>query len=1576
MPKEILPITELDTVGVVLDTPPVSLPPNAFSDVRNVRFKDGAVSKMEGEINIFPELFNSTDVSGNTLSYDDSTLKYIAWWPNPNIITDSTGYYLVIKEEDRIRQVLRDNTTNEFQSINYYVVGSAPAAPSGSVAINTQVQRDIAYLISPGTSTLVEKGTFSPDREANWQHTFFQGGFSIIINNGLNAPHYILDTDGNTNINNVPNFQALPGWDSYNVFDDIVVEDVFNAALNERVFDTQRASDTFTNYNLRVVVQTITETTSAVYDTLSSVLMGQTAITGLTLSIEDGQIVLTFTEAALPDAAMVTIRFESKMEVVTRCGVIRTFGDFLVAGNLTEYVRNEEDPEDTSQGIIRNLSGIVRSSDVAAPGSVPTNWNPFATGVSTADEFILTATGVVQDMVELQGNFYIYSNTSISTMRQTGNAQIPLSVSTITESYGAQTTEAVLEYDGKHFVVGSQDIYLFGGHPGTIQSVADQRVRNYFFSRLNPIHNERMFCLRYAQRDEIWVCFPTLDSIRGECDLALIWNYRQNIWTIRSLESVVAGNIGPIPGGGLPSSNIDVNGTSGNNAPLSTGEAAQLYVNIPAHFINGASPDGLVSIYTVGVENTFPEENIEGRAAIDFTIQSDFDAGPNYGVINGSTGDGVHNGIPALGLTATLTPTAGVATVIEVDLPRFLSVDAPFDPTRVYFAGMTGSYDGQRVTRVIGSDTVVYRVLSGGDSEAPSSFYDPDEDAPFYTSSANLVYQDTFDILGVNPEDLVVGATYGTTPGDGGTGNTLAANQARWERLTESPRTLTDVVNTMKSTFEANSEFNTHFEILELGTPEDEQFIIRPRALSGASYTNPETGATEIFPSYEAFSVALAFPPIPLSTTNMRNGGNINGIQQAEFESADPDDEAVPVLEFTTGTFDFIHDADNIENNRYERSTVIERVFVALAGDFRASNANRLTDVARLIRDAFDNSSTNRHWDASFSGDVVTLTSLQPDKHYLDLSISNNRTGFTIETEDFTIQEVQEGVMPHTADNPAIAPVYRITPPNYDASLGLAEEERERPPILVYGRTDTGSSAISTRDIAENLFDTAFMTYLNWDYRGTDPFATRFGGQDIDMMAIEDLTNPAVRLRPASRYILGQWNVEVVNRGNTGTPNPDLGQTIPRTIGGTSFTGLPTQITTTQTFIGGASGYYDLRATPTYLGVLVNNATIPEGFEFYVIDAGEEFLRLGAEAAATRWQDGIRDGMPRLSVDDRGSDGQFFIQPSNYSDLANFILELRVNDTVDSANWIYRTYTEGVVPSGSFAGQTVSVNSASIVPFVNDAEAQHPFDYVDLSGDAEGKLGNSLRDGGPLKVHQFVLSGTPLSGSSYAASRADMSIDTGGSSTVFDTFRPWPTAEINPNLEYPILATSPLRQDTGGVFRRLNKIVGADVGFSRPNYSFTPRESVEDTLTSRLTITEGTDDAPVDYESYVERTQMAISPEFDTEEVVSVALWADGSTPEYLRGPTLRNQLSINMEATNYPGDLIPLTDQMNNRFKISDDYKMDMRVHGRFVNYRITDNNTITEADAAVVDGRKFDHRSQWRLSGIQADIMKGGTR
>ena len=592
MPKQVVPITGLADVGVIKDTPAVSLPPNAFTDARNVRFKDNAVRKMEGEVNIFEGLSGEGGWLNDT---GRGALQYVAWWPSPNQTTADRGYYIFVIE----------NTTN-----------------------TNNIVHDV-YAMLPGEDTAPTRIGSGYSTQGRWQHTLFNGGFTFVINNGVNRPQYVTEEATDTpDIANIT-LNDLPGWDSYRV-DETIITDTFNIATHTATpaFDTGITVEaTFTEY---AVFRNGTKIDQSGNYTVSS-------------TPGEANDTIRFLRGALVDGDTIEVRYQSTNPVVVRAAIIRAFGDFLVAGNLVEV-----DAGDPTR-VIRRMTGIVRTSNVAQPGSIPNDWNPFATGVSTADEFVIADTGIVQDMVPLQGNMYLYTNSSISVLRLTGNPNVPLTVQPVTDQYGALTTDAILEYDGRHFVIGSDDIYLFGGHPGSIQSISDQKIRRDFFTRVNPINDNliNLFTLRYAARDEIWICYPTVDSIAGELNEAYVWNYRNNTWTIRTLNSVISGDIGPLPGGGTPSAIISFAGESGTDDVVQVGSREVQTLQVLSTATVGHAAAARPEIYNYQTLRTTPSPSNTDRPALDLDapelievkIGNDFYSGPNpamqeYNIIN------------------------------------------------------------------------------------------------------------------------------------------------------------------------------------------------------------------------------------------------------------------------------------------------------------------------------------------------------------------------------------------------------------------------------------------------------------------------------------------------------------------------------------------------------------------------------------------------------------------------------------------------------------------------------------------------------------------------------------------------------------------------------------------------------------------------------------------------------------------------------------------------------------------------------------------------------------------------------
>jgi len=264
--------------------------------------------------------------------------------------------------------------------------------------------------------------------------------------------------------------------------------------------------------------------------------------------------------------------------------VVRGYKNVLLAGNLKQYAIASNGAVDTIAE--KSFPGTVRVSTAAAAGEIPRTWQPGA-GNEFADEFEISTTSPIQDIVSLQGVAIIYTTNSIHSLQfdSRGNA----SVQTVAEGYGALDTGCVIEFDGKHLVIGSDDIYLFGGHPGSIQSICENKIRDYFYDNLNSSPNaiSNIFMIRDVYTDEIKIFYPTKNaSANLLCNEYIAWNYRNNTWTINDANDVVSGTIGPLRGGGVASGSIQFAGV-GNASASAKEEEQEIVVTLDSNFSAG-----------------------------------------------------------------------------------------------------------------------------------------------------------------------------------------------------------------------------------------------------------------------------------------------------------------------------------------------------------------------------------------------------------------------------------------------------------------------------------------------------------------------------------------------------------------------------------------------------------------------------------------------------------------------------------------------------------------------------------------------------------------------------------------------------------------------------------------------------------------------------------------------------------------------------------------------------------------------------------------------------------------------------
>lgn len=150
------------------------------------------------------------------------------------------------------------------------------------------------------------------------------------------------------------------------------------------------------------------------------------------------------------------------------------------------------------------------------------------------------------------------------------------------------------------------------------------------------------------------------------------------------------------------------------------------------------------------------------------------------------------------------------------------------------------------------------------------------------------------------------------------------------------------------------------------------------------------------------------------------------------------------------------------------------------------------------------------------------------------------------------------------------------------------------------------------------------------------------------------------------------------------------------------------------------------------------------------------------------------------------------------------------------------------------------------------------------------------------------------------------------------------------------------------------------------------------TLFNRIRAADLTFDfAGTNYVSYFEKEQMNISPTFDTEQIKSIGLYADGGTIQTIGGEPQRATLRVRSRSTNNPGENAYLTvaednTQTNakanklvvNDFVVASNYKIDLRSFGRFLNFRVDDANVNNTAA----------NNKAWNVSGLQIKVNREG--
>jgi hypothetical protein len=212
-------------------------------------------------------------------------------------------------------------------------------------------------------------------------------------------------------------------------------------------------------------------------------------------------------------------------------------GSLLIAGNLTANV--------ISTGTTVNYPNTVRWSNNFGQNAGPTTWAP--TLVNVANELEIPVRGPVVDGFPLNGNFYVcsYWDTVVfSPIAYQSSTAPSFGIKLVNQGRGLLNENCWANVDNVVFGVDARDVWSFDG--GTFKPIGNQRVKDYFFSNLNPAHTNQVFVDHNSSKYQIEIYYPDLTST-GTCNKMLAYRYDLDVWQApRDVTNATMSNEGPI----------------------------------------------------------------------------------------------------------------------------------------------------------------------------------------------------------------------------------------------------------------------------------------------------------------------------------------------------------------------------------------------------------------------------------------------------------------------------------------------------------------------------------------------------------------------------------------------------------------------------------------------------------------------------------------------------------------------------------------------------------------------------------------------------------------------------------------------------------------------------------------------------------------------------------------------------------------------------------------------------------------------------------------------------------------------
>jgi hypothetical protein len=513
----VLHLRDLSALGVIADVDPYNIPTNAFNYGLNVRFDDGSVERGVVFRNIdntggFGNLLNTSGATpigdmtggGNLAAINDGDeTEAIADCASKSSATSAyIGFTLAAAKKIQSVKIYGSNDQGFVNGANpnvtlslYGKTGSAPANATDGTVIGTLAAFADTADESAG-KTIVVDGAYN---NTEWLHVWV-----ALSHDGSAATMAVAELD-------VYEYPDQPRF-IVSFMGDSDAEELLIGYLNGQIGHWTVGGD---EENFSITGYTPSDT-DAPYT-----------------SCQLGGLVYVNREDRVPwfwgptDTEMATL---TNWDSTWRCKVLRSYNDALIAFNMIE------------NGV--EYPTKIRTSDITEYGTVPTTWDETDLTNNATANVLAEMRGEIVEAQTLGPSMIVYTQQETWLMQADGSDDI-YSYRRLFNDAGAMNANCAIELENKHYVFGYKDIWVHDGVGK--ESICNSRVRRQVFTNLdfsaahycfvmnNPVLNELYFCYRDGSVDD-----ANFSTVQG-CNLAAVYNYKNNTWSFETLPNVFSG---------------------------------------------------------------------------------------------------------------------------------------------------------------------------------------------------------------------------------------------------------------------------------------------------------------------------------------------------------------------------------------------------------------------------------------------------------------------------------------------------------------------------------------------------------------------------------------------------------------------------------------------------------------------------------------------------------------------------------------------------------------------------------------------------------------------------------------------------------------------------------------------------------------------------------------------------------------------------------------------------------------------------------------------------------------------------